>query len=353
MIHMKTQLMRSTRTALALAVTAALVACASAPTSNPKLDAARAAYDQTAADPQVVSSAPVELRQAQDALAKSEAALRKGDDMTEVEHFAYLARQRTEVARQAGLIAQADAAVAASRAERDRILIEARTNEAQVQRDSAERARLAAASERNAAEAARMQAEEARLQAEASRAQADASRTQADAARTQADAARRSAQEQLAAARAARQLAEAETVRAAKLEAQMAELQAKQTNRGMVLTLGDVLFDTGLATLKAGAMRTVDQLATFLQSNPERKVLVEGHTDSVGSDSLNRELSERRAQALSQALVERQIAADRVQASGLGENYPVADNSNAAGRQQNRRVEVIFSDADGRVKARN
>lgn len=343
---MNTQSMRRIRTTMAMAIAAALVACASAPTSNPKLDEARSAYNRAAADPQLVRSAPVELRQAQEALAKSEAALRIGDDMAEVEHFAYLARQRTEVARLAGVIAQADAAVVASRAERDRILIDARTNEAQVQRDSAERARLAAVTERDAAEAARRQAEAARLQAEASR-------TQADASRIQAEAARRTAQEQLAAAEAARQQAEAERARATSLEAQMAALQAKQTNRGMVLTLGDVLFDTGLATLKPGAMRTVDQLADFLKSNAERKVLVEGHTDSVGSDSFNRELSERRAQALSQALVERQVAADRIEVSGLGELYPVADNGNAAGRQQNRRVEVIFSDANGMVKARN
>jgi outer membrane protein OmpA-like peptidoglycan-associated protein len=343
---MNTQSMRRIRTTMALAIAAALAACASAPTSNSKLDEARSAYNRAAADPQLVRSAPVELRQAQEALAKSEAALRIGDDMAEVEHFAYLSRQRTEVARLAGVIAQADAAVVASRAERDRILIDARTNEAQVQRDSAERARLAAVTERDAAEAARRQAEAARLQAEASR-------TQADASRIQAEAARRTAQEQLAAAEAARQQAEAERARATSLEAQMAALQAKQTNRGMVLTLGDVLFDTGLATLKPGAIRTVDQLADFLKSNAERKVLVEGHTDSVGSDSFNRELSERRAQALSQALVERQVAADRIQVSGLGEFYPVADNGNAAGRQQNRRVEVIFSDANGMVKARN
>jgi outer membrane protein OmpA-like peptidoglycan-associated protein len=146
------------------------------------------------------------------------------------------------------------------------------------------------------------------------------------------------ADKQLAAAEAAR-------ARAAKLQQELTDLQAKQTDRGMVLTLGDVLFDTGRAELKAGAFSTLDRLATFLRQNPERTVAIEGHTDSVGSDSFNQSLSERRAQAVRVALTSRGIDSGRVTAAGMGETKPVANNATAEGRQRNRRVEVVISNA--------
>lgn len=330
--------LKQTRTAMGLAIVAVLTACASVPAANPRLTEARAAYDKAAADALVVRSAPVELQQAQQALQRADAAMLKGDDVEAVDHYAYLARQRTEVAVQAGRIAQADQAVAESRAQRDRILIDARTRDAEAQRAAADKARISA--------------ELSRSLAEQSRSQAEQSRSQADAARSQADAARKLAEERLAAAESARQQATVAKTRANTLEAQMAELKARQTDRGMVLTLGDVLFDSGRSTLKAGAMRTVDQLARFMDTNPARKVLIEGHTDSVGSDSFNRELSLHRAEAVQQALKDRRIEGGRVEVSGLGEGYPVANNDNASGRQQNRRVEVIISDEAGSIKAR-
>jgi outer membrane protein OmpA-like peptidoglycan-associated protein len=129
---------------------------------------------------------------------------------------------------------------------------------------------------------------------------------------------------------------------------ELADLQAKQTDRGMVLTLGDVLFDTGRATLKPGADRTIDRLAQALKDNPNTKVQIEGHTDSVGGDDYNMALSERRAEAVSAALRMRGVPSDRYEAKGLGKDFPVASNSTAEGRQQNRRVEIIFSDDSGR-----
>jgi outer membrane protein OmpA-like peptidoglycan-associated protein len=116
----------------------------------------------------------------------------------------------------------------------------------------------------------------------------------------------------------------------------------------MVVTLGDVLFDTGQATLKPGADLAINRLATFLSSNPQTKVLVEGHTDSRGSDDYNQGLSDRRAQAVATALASRGIAADQVQTAGRGKSFPVASNDTPEGRQQNRRVEIVFSDANGR-----
>jgi outer membrane protein OmpA-like peptidoglycan-associated protein len=120
-------------------------------------------------------------------------------------------------------------------------------------------------------------------------------------------------------------------------------LQAKQTDRGLVLTLGDVLFDTGQATLKPGAMSTIQRLAEFLRESPERGVTIEGHTDSVGADSYNMLLSENRARSVSSALSGQGIPTDRIVAVGKGESTPVAGNDSAAGRQQNRRVEIIVS----------
>jgi outer membrane protein OmpA-like peptidoglycan-associated protein len=130
--------------------------------------------------------------------------------------------------------------------------------------------------------------------------------------------------------------------------AQLADLQARQTDRGVVVTLGDVLFDTGKATLKPGADLAINRLATYLSANPQTRVLIEGHTDSRGSEEYNQELSQRRASAVAAALQSKGIAANQVQISGRGKGYPVASNDTPEGRQQNRRVEIVFSDASGR-----
>jgi outer membrane protein OmpA-like peptidoglycan-associated protein len=137
--------------------------------------------------------------------------------------------------------------------------------------------------------------------------------------------------------------------RATTLEQELAELKAKKTDRGMVLTLGDVLFDTGKATLKAGAYGTVDRLAKVMNEAPDRKVMIEGHTDSVGSEELNQALSERRAAAVQTALLERGVRSDQIVAVGKGKNYPIASNEDAGGRQRNRRVEMIFTDSKSQV----
>jgi outer membrane protein OmpA-like peptidoglycan-associated protein len=144
--------------------------------------------------------------------------------------------------------------------------------------------------------------------------------------------------------------AEAATARneLASARQELNDLQAKQTDRGMVMTLSDVLFDTGKATLKAGAARDLDRLAQALKDNQSTRVKIEGYTDSVGSDSYNQELSERRARAVADALQSRGVPADRYQIEGLGKEFPVATNDTPAGRQQNRRVEIVFSDDAGR-----
>lgn len=130
-------------------------------------------------------------------------------------------------------------------------------------------------------------------------------------------------------------------------------LNAKQTERGTLVTFGDVLFDFNKAELKSSALPNITQLARFLQENPDRQVIVEGYTDSVGSASYNQSLSERRAESVRTALVRAGVEPTRVVAQGHGKEYPVADNSTDSGRAQNRRVEVTISNDDKPVAPRS
>ena len=129
----------------------------------------------------------------------------------------------------------------------------------------------------------------------------------------------------------------------AELQRQIDALQARPTDRGLVLTLGDVLFESGRAELKPGAASNLGQLVAFLAKYPSRTVAIEGHTDSVGGDDYNLGLSQRRADSVRTHLVSRGVDAARITSMGAGESSPVAGNDTAAGRQQNRRVEVIIS----------
>jgi len=125
-----------------------------------------------------------------------------------------------------------------------------------------------------------------------------------------------------------------------KLREELAELQAKQTERGIVLTLGDVLFDVDKATLKLGATQNLSRLVVFLKEYPDRQVLVEGHTDSSGSEAYNQQLSERRAASVKNFLVQRGVASQRINILGHGEHRPVATNATPEGRRMNRRVQI-------------
>jgi outer membrane protein OmpA-like peptidoglycan-associated protein len=109
-----------------------------------------------------------------------------------------------------------------------------------------------------------------------------------------------------------------------------------------VVTLGDVLFDSGKSQLRADGSRNLAQLAEFFRRNPERSASIEGHTDSVGSSDSNQTLSDRRAGAVKAALVRMGVPAARLTASGYGKDRPVADNDSSSGRQMNRRVEIVF-----------
>lgn len=138
-------------------------------------------------------------------------------------------------------------------------------------------------------------------------------------------------------------LAQAEAEREA-LRRELEALQAEKTDRGMVMTLGDVLFATGKADLLPGAMTTIDRLADFLREYPDKTVLIEGHTDNVGSDEYNQRLSEQRANSVRSALMNRGIESRRLETVGMGETTPIADNGTDAGRLKNRRVEIVIRD---------
>lgn len=275
----------------ALASAVLLVACASMPKTIPQLDKAHADVEALAADPLVQQAASEELSNARKSLESADIALKKRE-REDVIHYSYLASQQAQTGQERISAERSKREVAKGEAERNRVLLEARTRDAEA-----------------ATAAAQQQAQIAQSQAR-----------QAEAARQEADAAQR----------------------------QLAELQAKKTDRGMVLTLGDVLFDTAQATLKPGAASILDRVAAFMKDNDGTKVIVEGHTDSRGSADYNQQLSERRAQAVSDALAFRGIDRTRVEAVGRGKDLPVASNDTAAGQQQNRRVELIFSDASGR-----
>jgi len=282
-------------------------ACGGPPANYVLLEEARSAYQQAQNDSAVVANASTDLAAAEEALNKSQALWQENADETQINHYAYLARQYVRIAEEKANLKTAENAIGQAELERTEVQLQART----------------------------MEAEQAERQAEAN--QRAAKHAQQEAALEKQEAER------------AQQVAQAAIARARELAERVQELEARETERGLVLTLGDVLFDVDEATLKPGGLRAVDQLALFLAEYPERKVLIEGHTDNTGTDEYNHDLSQRRADAVRRALLERNISETRIGIRGYGEMYPIAGNDTAVGRQQNRRVEVIISDEQGQI----
>ena len=141
------------------------------------------------------------------------------------------------------------------------------------------------------------------------------------------------------------------TRKASALQSEVDALNAKPTDRGLVLTLGDVLFDTGKAGLNPGASRNLDHLVQFLTEHEDRRVEIDGYTDSVGTDSFNLDLSQHRADTVKAVLVSRGIDSSRIVSRGYGKEFEVASNSEASGRQLNRRVEIVIGGENGAAVA--
>jgi outer membrane protein OmpA-like peptidoglycan-associated protein len=260
-----------------------LAGCASTPRPNAALESARAAVQAAQADPNVTKYAALDLEAAKKQLEVAELAATHHEDAA-IAQPAYLAAQTARLAQAHATAKADDARVAAGQAERDKIQLAARSRDV----DNAKMATSAALGQRDQA-----------------------------------------------------------TEQAARLQAEVDQLKATPTPRGLVLTLGDVLFDTGRAELNPGSARKLDQLAQFLNEHRERRVQIDGFTDSVGTDSYNQDLSQRRADAVKSSLIVRGIDSSRIGSQGYGKGFPVANNVDSGGRQLNRRVEVVIGGENG------
>ena len=275
-------------------------------------------------------------------------------------------------AREAAQMAEDARIITYKKIEEEQLANERRIKEEQLaqQRAVAEQAQAAAQAsdaQRAAAEQAQAAAQAAQRDAQAASAQASQDKAAADAARAAADAARAAAVQQQqqaeaeadrarqAAAQADAQRQQAETEKnqiRERLRLQLnAILETRETARGLIVNINDVLFDFNKYTLKPGAREKMAKVSGILLAYPGLKLQLEGHTDSVGGDDYNLKLSQNRADAVRDFLTQQGVAAANIASVGLGKSDPVASNDNAAGRQQNRRVELVVSGEGIGIKA--
>lgn len=290
---MKSQSRNIAKVVVSTATLLLFAACATPLTAPQGADTARSKLTRLQSDPALASLAPVELKEAEAAVIAAE--VPRTQDAYAA-HLVLIADQKVEIA----------AARAQSRLYED---------QRRALRKESETARL---------ESRTREADRARADATVARADATAARDEAE---------------------LARQKSASAKAESADLQRQIDELNARETDRGLVVTLGDLLFETGRADLKGGATSNLDKLALFLAEYPDRTVLIEGHTDNVGSDDQNIDLSNRRAYAVRSYLADRGVQASRLSSAGMGESSPIASNDTDTGRQQNRRVEIIISNA--------
>jgi outer membrane protein OmpA-like peptidoglycan-associated protein len=251
-------------------------------------------------------------------------------------------QERLDNERQAAANAQADTRAQADDAIRQKERAEHDQARAEFAKDRAE-------SDTIKAQAARAQAESdtARAQADSARAQSDMASSQAASADALSAAQADADQSRLAAQRAQANSQQAEADKAAmraRLSEQLSKiLQTRDSARGLIVSMSDVLFDTGKYSLKPGAREKLAKVAGILLAYPGLNIEVGGYTDNVGGDAMNQTLSENRAGSVRTYLVEQGVATNSVSARGFGNTLPVASNGNSAGRQQNRRVELLVS----------
>lgn len=275
------------KAAMAVVLSSVLLsACATGPTSPDGSEEVRAKLTQLQQNPDMMTHARIELRDAEAAVELAEQPL-DNDEAALADYRIYMADRMVEIARAKGQTRLLEAEREQLGEERDAARLAARTREADRAHAEAERAR---SSQEDAAALSASEAEEMQRQIEA--------------------------------------------------------LQAEKTERGLVLTLGDVLFATGSAEIQGGTNQNLEKLVTFLEQYPERQVLIEGHTDNVGSAMFNETLSRQRAESVRRYLTGRGIDGRRLTVSGFGFERPVASNDSAMGRQQNRRVEVIIENRE-------
>lgn len=252
---------------------------------------------QVKADQRIAPNAVDEIRKAQTAVNALSNHATRLDEPT-FQHRVYVANRLVQTAEAMGLARYEEQRGKQLGHERDQLLVTTRTREANNARQDASIARASAATERRNADMAREQAASAEAELQ-------------------------------------------------QMRSKLSDLKTKQTKRGLVVTLGDVLFEVDRANLKPGATRSLGQLAQALHDDPDARVNIEGHTDSTGSRTHNMELSRERAESVESYLTSHGVNSAHITTRGLGPDYPVATNKTAAGRQQNRRVEVIIKNQEG------
>ena len=276
-----------------------LGACATTPPGPPpEIVRLNQELSRLRADVRIAPNAAVELENAQVAVDVMANQGRRFDEPM-FRHGIYLADRLVQTAESVGLARYAEIRGKELGVERDRLLVDVRSREADAARRLADAALATASDERRNARLAR----------------ADASMARAE---------------------------------LATMQARLTELQTSQTERGLVVTLSDVLFEVDRATLKPGATRALDQLALALHDDPRASIAIEGHTDSTGSREHNMNLSRQRAESVRAYLVAHGVDPSNIVTRGLGPDYPVTSNATVTGRQQNRRVEVIVNSSVAR-----
>ena len=264
------------------------------PQRTPYLDQAQSAYTQASNNPTIAQYAPVQLREAADALDQAENA--RTDE--EQRHYVYIAERKIVMAQTISSEKAIEDQARALRTQKENLVLQLRAREAELAQRQAQTAQEQLRSYRS--EQQQQELMQAQQEAESAKAEVD------------------------------------------ELRREIEELQAQQTDRGILLTMGDVLFETDGTHLAPGATLSISKLAAFLQKHPDRQVVIEGHTDDQGESAYNEQLSRERAQAVADALETAGVGRERMTIKGMGENYPVAPNTTAAGRQQNRRVEIVI-----------
>lgn len=281
-----------------------MTACASTPDNANLVEDVRSEYEQLSSRTDYNKHAPIALKDALEEIKKAEKLVEESASEKKIKRQAYLAELKLKYAQELVRKGEAQKTIADAESSRKDILLKARTNEAQMAQ-----AKAALASSRANAMEQRAETAEQRASRLANKAQ--------------------------------------------KLESEIDEITTKKTDRGLVLTLDNILFETGKAQLLQGSQRSISRVSEFLNNYPDRNITIEGHTDSRGSDTLNQQLSKRRADAVRMALLEQGISSSRVAAKGLGEQYPVATNDTREGRLQNRRVDIIIENADNMQTSNN
>ena len=311
-----------------------LAACATSPKKDLALEQVKAQLQELQSDEELAGYAPLALGEAKRALRQAENA---SGDKTQRIHLIYMADRRIQIARAAAQYEQMADEFDRLEDERNAMLVRGSKLEAERARQEAEQARMMSAARAEDADRAREEAEQAYSREEESARVANQAREEADAAKAL-------AVSSATAAELSRREADLATEQADSLRRQLENLQLRQTESGVVVTLGDVLFESGQSALKQDAQSSLVEVVDLLQSQPDHKIRIEGHTDSTGDATANLKLSEQRANKVMESLVALGVDSVRIAAAGMGEDFPIASNDTEEGRSQNRRVDVILLD---------